>query len=137
MSKATKDDNPEKLRETVVQQEPDNPFCSQGRGNSSIDGINHGDQGKETREEIEKLRETLKETKQILVRTTTSSNKKNCNLKVQIEDVRQLNKCLLKEVQNMENSNSKDMVMDELKCITTTTYDVSSGVFYHLSLIHI
>ena len=31
----------------------------------------------------------------------------------------------------MENSNSKDTVMDELKNITTTTYDVSNGVFNH------
>ena len=60
--------------------------------------------------ELEKLQETLKETKQIL----NCSNKENSNLKAQIEDVRQLNKCLLKELRNMKNSKSKDTVLVEL-----------------------
>ena len=48
MSKATGDDNPEKLCETDVQQIPDNPFCSQDRENMIIDGINDGNRGKDT-----------------------------------------------------------------------------------------
>jgi len=127
MSKPTVDDNPEKLCETAVQQIPDNPFCSQGRENTITDGIIDGDRGQDTRKELENLRETLKETKQILNR----SNKENSNLKAQIEDVRQLNKCLLKEVRDMENCKTKDPVMDELKGITCTTYEASNGVFYH------
>ena len=114
------------LRETVVQQLPDNNIFSQQAIPANRRRVNMEDPDRSYRSEIDKLKDTLRETKQLLCRT----NKENYNLKTQIEEVRQLNKCLQKELSHHKQNESKDRVMDELKSIINTECDETKGIFY-------